>query len=98
MYAALKAKNIPCALKIYAGEQHGFRKAENIQVRSCILFGLLTLPPSVQQWLHGDSQMDAFLLYHLAKDALNAELYFYGRVFGFSPSGAYEGFPIDNLD
>jgi dipeptidyl aminopeptidase/acylaminoacyl peptidase len=30
MYAALKAKGIPCALKMYEGEQHGFRKAENI--------------------------------------------------------------------
>lgn len=49
MYAALKAKHIPCALKIYAGEQHGFRKAENIQVRSCILYGLLSLSPSVKQ-------------------------------------------------
>lgn len=30
MYDRLKAKGIPTALKIYIGEQHGFRKAENI--------------------------------------------------------------------
>ena len=31
MYAALKEKGIPTALKMYEGEQHGFRKAENIE-------------------------------------------------------------------
>jgi len=31
MYEAAKAKGIPCALKMYDGEQHGFRKAENIK-------------------------------------------------------------------
>ncbi len=31
MYKALLEKNIPTCLKIYEGEQHGFRKAENIQ-------------------------------------------------------------------
>lgn len=30
MYDKLKEKKIPTALKIYKGEQHGFRKAENI--------------------------------------------------------------------
>lgn len=30
MHEALKAKNVPTALKIYEGEQHGFRKADNI--------------------------------------------------------------------
>ena len=29
MHEAVKAKNIPSCLKIYEGEQHGFRKAEN---------------------------------------------------------------------
>lgn len=31
MHAALLKKGIPCCLKIYKGEQHGFRKAENIE-------------------------------------------------------------------
>ena len=31
MYKALCEKNIPTCMKIYEGEQHGFRKAENIQ-------------------------------------------------------------------
>jgi len=62
MHAALMKKKIPTALKIYKGEQHGFRKAENIE------------------------------------DALNSELYFYGRVFGFEPAGDdIVPFPIDNL-
>ena len=31
MHAAMLAKGLPCALKIYEGEQHGFRKAANIE-------------------------------------------------------------------
>lgn len=31
MYDAVLKKGIPCCLKIYEGEQHGFRKAENIE-------------------------------------------------------------------
>ena len=31
MHAAMLKKGLPCALKIYQGEQHGFRKAENIE-------------------------------------------------------------------
>jgi hypothetical protein len=42
-------------------EQHGFRKAENIQ------------------------------------DALNSELFFYGKCWGFSPSDDLPVFTIDNL-
>jgi dipeptidyl aminopeptidase/acylaminoacyl peptidase len=49
--AAVKAKGVPVAYIEFEGEQHGFRKAENI-VRS-----------------------------------LEAELAFYGQVFGFEPSG-----------
>merc|ERR1711904_312142 len=53
------------ALKLYEGEQHGFRQAPNIE------------------------------------DALNSELYFYAKVFGFELSAqdaeAVEPFKIDNL-
>lgn len=31
MYNALLSRKIPCALKIYKGEQHGFRRSENIE-------------------------------------------------------------------
>ena len=53
---------MPTALKIYEGEQHGFRKAENVE------------------------------------DALNSELYFYGRVSGFAPAGELPRFKIDGMD
>ena len=55
--AALAEKNIPHAAIYFEGEQHGFRRAENI-VRS-----------------------------------LEAELWFYGRVFGFEPADPIE--PIE---
>ena len=61
MHKALLAKGLPCALKMYEGEQHGFRKSENIE------------------------------------DALNSELYFYSKVYGFVPAGEDISFPIDNL-
>jgi dipeptidyl aminopeptidase/acylaminoacyl peptidase len=64
MYAALLKKNIPTALKMYKGEQHGFRKSENIE------------------------------------DALNSELYFYSKVFGFTchdENNEIKPFTIDNL-
>jgi len=54
---ALAAKGIPHAYLLFDGEQHGFRKAENI-VR-----------------------------------ALEAELWFYGQVFGFAPADPIE--PVD---
>ena len=60
MAAAACAKGLPVAYLTFAGEQHGFRKAETI-VRS-----------------------------------LEAELYFYGVVFGFTPSGTLPGIAIDN--
>jgi len=63
MHAALLEKGIPTALKMYEGEQHGFRKAENIE------------------------------------DALNSEIYFYSRVFGFNCAGDdILPFAIDNLE
>ena len=61
MAAALRRKGRPVAYLAFAGEQHGFRKAENI-IRS-----------------------------------LEAELYFYGAVFRFTPADRIEPVPIDNL-
>jgi dipeptidyl aminopeptidase/acylaminoacyl peptidase len=61
MADALRRKGRPVAYLTFAGEQHGFRKAENI-IRS-----------------------------------LEAELYFYGAVFGFQPADRIEPVPIDNL-
>jgi dipeptidyl aminopeptidase/acylaminoacyl peptidase len=61
MHDALKAKGIAVACEMFAGEQHGFRRAETI-VRT-----------------------------------LEAELVFYGRVFGFQPVGALPQVQIDNL-
>jgi dipeptidyl aminopeptidase/acylaminoacyl peptidase len=59
--AALADKGLPYAYLAFEGEQHGFRKAENI-VR-----------------------------------AQEAELYFYGRVFGFTPADEIEPVRIENL-
>jgi len=61
MVAALKAKGLPVAYVPFAGEQHGFRRAENI------------------------------------KRALDGELYFYSRVFGFSLAEPVEPVEIENL-
>ncbi|TMA53000.1 MAG: S9 family peptidase [Deltaproteobacteria bacterium] len=61
MVAALRAKGLPVAYVPFAGEQHGFRRAENI------------------------------------KRALDAELYFYSRVFGFALADPVEPVPIENL-
>ena len=62
MVQALDAKGLPCAYVPFEGEQHGFRRAENI------------------------------------KRSLELELYFYGRVFGFSPADEIEPIPVRNLD
>ena len=61
MYAAVRSKGIPCAYIPFEGEQHGFRRAENI------------------------------------KRALEAELYFYSRVFGFDLADPVEPVQIENL-
>jgi dipeptidyl aminopeptidase/acylaminoacyl peptidase len=61
MVEALRAKGLPVAYVPFEGEQHGFRRAENI------------------------------------KRALDAELYFYGRVFGFEPADVIEPVRIENL-
>lgn len=61
MFAAVKAKGLPVAYVPFAGEQHGFRKAENI------------------------------------KRAMEAELYFYSRIFGFALADVIEPVKIENL-
>jgi dipeptidyl aminopeptidase/acylaminoacyl peptidase len=61
MAEALRRKGLPVAYIAFAGEQHGFLKAETL-VRS-----------------------------------LEAELYFYGRVFGITPADRLEPVAIDNL-
>jgi dipeptidyl aminopeptidase/acylaminoacyl peptidase len=61
MVAAIRAKGIPVAYVAFPGEQHGFRKAENI------------------------------------KRALDGELYFYSRVFGFELAEPVEPVEIENL-
>ena len=61
MFDAVKKKGLPVAYLPFAGEQHGFRRAENI------------------------------------KRALDAELYFYGRVFHFPMADEVEPVKIENL-
>jgi dipeptidyl aminopeptidase/acylaminoacyl peptidase len=60
MVAALRAKGVPVAYLPFEGEQHGFRRAENI------------------------------------KRSLEAELYFYGRIFGFEPADQIEPVAIQD--
>ena len=61
MVEALRRKHLPVAYVAFEGEQHGFRKAENI------------------------------------KRALDGELYFYSRVFGFDLADEVEPVEIENL-
>lgn len=61
MVNALRKKGVPVAYITFEGEQHGFRKAENI------------------------------------KRALDAELYFYAKIFGFEPGEPIEPITIENL-
>jgi dipeptidyl aminopeptidase/acylaminoacyl peptidase len=61
MVEALRRKKLPVAYVAFEGEQHGFRKAENI------------------------------------KRALEGELYFYSRVFGFPLADEVEPVEIENL-
>jgi dipeptidyl aminopeptidase/acylaminoacyl peptidase len=61
MFEAAKKKGLPVAYVAFEGEQHGFRKAENI------------------------------------KRTLDAELYFYSRVFGFELPDPVEPVKIENL-
>ena len=61
MFEAVKSKGLPTAYVPFEGEQHGFRRSENI------------------------------------KRALEAELYFYSRVFGFELAHDVEPLEIENL-
>ncbi len=61
MFDAARKKGLPVAYVPFEGEQHGFRRAENI------------------------------------KRALDAELYFYGKVFGFELADPIEPVKIENL-
>jgi dipeptidyl aminopeptidase/acylaminoacyl peptidase len=61
MVEAVRAKKLPVAYLTFEGEQHGFRKAENI------------------------------------KRVLEAELYFYSKVFGFELADPIEPVKIENL-
>jgi dipeptidyl aminopeptidase/acylaminoacyl peptidase len=61
MVEALRKKGLPVAYIAFAGEQHGFRRAENI------------------------------------KRSLDAELYFYSKIFGFELADPVEPVPIENL-
>jgi dipeptidyl aminopeptidase/acylaminoacyl peptidase len=61
MFEAVRRKGLPVAYVAFAGEQHGFRKAENI------------------------------------KRALDGELYFYSKIFGFDLAERVEPVPIANL-
>jgi dipeptidyl aminopeptidase/acylaminoacyl peptidase len=61
MVNALHTRNIPVAYVAFEGEQHGFRRAENIQ------------------------------------RALEAEFWFYSRLFGFTPADPIEPVAIENL-
>ncbi|HEX8993564.1 MAG TPA: prolyl oligopeptidase family serine peptidase [Anaerolineales bacterium] len=61
MFKALKAKGQPVAFMLFQGEQHGYRRAENI------------------------------------KRSLEAELYFYSRIFGFSLAEPVEPVQIENF-
>lgn len=61
MVQALRTRNIPVAYVAFEGEQHGFRRAENI------------------------------------RRALEAEFYFYSRLFGFTPADPVTPVAIENL-
>jgi dipeptidyl aminopeptidase/acylaminoacyl peptidase len=60
-YDAVRKKGLPTAFLTFEGEQHGFRKAENL------------------------------------KRSVEAELYFYSKVFGFKPADPIEPVQIENL-
>ncbi|MCH7756099.1 S9 family peptidase, partial [candidate division KSB1 bacterium] len=61
MVKAVRSKRLPVAYVAFEGEQHGFRKAENV------------------------------------KRTLEAELYFYSKIFGFTLAEDIEPVEIENL-
>ncbi len=61
MFEAVRAKGLPVAYLLFKGEQHGFRKAENI------------------------------------RRSLEAELYFYSKIFSFTLADPIEPVKIENL-
>ena len=61
MVDVLRKKGLPVAHVEFEGEQHGFRRAENI------------------------------------KTAIDGELYFYSKIFGFEPAGDVQPIEIENL-
>lgn len=61
-YEAVRKKGLPAAYLSFEGEQHGFRKSENL------------------------------------KRSIEAELYFYSRIFGFEPEEHIESVKIENLE
>jgi dipeptidyl aminopeptidase/acylaminoacyl peptidase len=61
MVEAVRAKNLPVAHLTFEGEQHGFRKAENI------------------------------------KRVLEAELYFYSKIFNFELADPIDPLRVENL-
>lgn len=61
MFEAVRAKKVPVAYLLFKGEQHGFRRAENIH------------------------------------RAIEAELYFYSKIFHFETAGRIEPVIIENL-
>jgi len=61
MFEAVRNREVPVAYIPFEGEQHGFRKAENLQ------------------------------------RALEAELYFYSKIFGFDLADEVDPIEIENL-
>jgi dipeptidyl aminopeptidase/acylaminoacyl peptidase len=61
MFEAARSRGLPTAYLLFRGEQHGFRKSEDI------------------------------------KRSLEAELFFYSRIFGFEPADPIEPISIENL-
>ncbi len=61
-FESVRAEGLPVAYLPFEGEQHGFRKAENL------------------------------------KRSIEAEFYFYSKIFGFEPADPIEPVHIENLE
>lgn len=107
MHKALLSKGLPCALKIYEGEQVcGAGHApvlSRARARSCVRASALARsdrpltrllhPPCDLPLQHGFRKSENI------EDSLNSELYFYSKIFGFTCAGdEIKPFKIDNLD